>query len=108
MPHDPQMLKGVLSPLLLLLLDRRTDYGYSVVTRLQDAGFDDLNESTVYPALTRMEKAGFLGSELRASTSGPARKYYATTEQGRAECQRMLSAWDDLTHAVQNILKEDL
>lgn len=107
MEHDPQMLKGVLGPLLLLLLDRRTDYGYSVVTRLQGAGLEDLNESTVYPALTRLEKAGFLDSQLRPSSSGPARKYYSTTAAGRKECRRLLGAWQELTVAVANLVEED-
>lgn len=107
MEHDPQMLKGVLAPLLLLLLDRRTDYGYAVVTRLREAGFDDLGEATVYPALTRLEKAGMLASELRPSASGPARKYYTTTPAGRAEYRRLLQAWRELAAAVDMIVKEE-
>ncbi len=106
MPYDPQMLKGVLAPLLLLLLDGQEDYGWSVVTRLQQAGFTDLNEGTVYPALTRLEKTGLLTSTLRLSSSGPARKYYLTTPKGRDEHQRLLAAWADLVHAVDTIIKE--
>ncbi len=107
MTHDPQMLKGILAPLLLLLLDTREDYGYSVVTRLQGAGFTELNEGTVYPALTRLEKAGFLTSSLRPSASGPARKYYSTTPAGRAEHPRLLAAWADLAGAVDTVIKEN-
>lgn len=107
MGYDPQMLKGILAPLLLLLLDRREDYGYAVVTRLHKAGFTDLNEGTVYPALTRLEKTGFLSSTLRPSTSGPARKYYATTDAGRDEYRRLLAAWDELSAAVDTVVKEE-
>lgn len=106
MDHDPQMLKGVLAPLLLHLLDRRTDYGYSIVTRLQEAGLDGLNESTVYPALTRLERTGMLTSELRPSAHGPARKYYSTTDLGRRECQRLLGSWRDLAAAVTTIMED--
>lgn len=106
MTYDPQMLKGILAPLLLLLLDGHEDYGYSVVTRLQAAGFAELTEGTVYPALTRLEKAGFLTSSLRPSASGPARKYYSTTDSGRTEHQRLLAAWTELTQAVDNVVKE--
>ena len=53
MSHDAQMLKGVLSLLLLSLLGQAEGYGYSIVTRLKAAGFEDLAEGTVYPALTR-------------------------------------------------------
>lgn len=101
------MLKGVLTPLLLLLLDHQEDYGYAVVTRLRDAGFADLTEGTVYPALTRLERAGHLTATLRPSSSGPARKYYATTAAGRAEAARLLTAWDALAAAVATIRSED-
>jgi len=107
MPYDPQMLKGVLTPLLLILLDGREDYGWSVVSRLQQAGFTELNEGTVYPALTRLEKTGLLTSTLRPSTSGPARKYYLTTPKGREEHQRLVLAWRDLVHVVDTVIKEN-
>lgn len=41
-PHDPQMIKGVLGLLLLQLLDEGDAYGYGIVTRLQENGFEDL------------------------------------------------------------------
>lgn len=107
MAHDPQMLKGVLSPLLLLLLDRQENYGYAVVTQLHAAGFEELNEGTVYPALTRLEKTGLLASTLRPSSSGPARKYYATTQAGRAEYRRLLESWAELSNAVNAIVQEE-
>ena len=83
--HDPQMLKGVLPLLLLSLLSQEESYGYAVVTRLREAGFPDLAEGTVYPALTRLEGAGHLTSRLVASAAGPARKYYRTTASGLTE-----------------------
>lgn len=54
--HDPQMLKGVLGLVLLQLLDEGDGYGYGIVTRLQEIGFDDLAEGTVYPALGPVTK----------------------------------------------------
>lgn len=100
MTHDAQMLKGVLALLLLSLLSNEEGYGYSIVTRLQDAGFDDLAEGTVYPALTRLEAAGLLDSRLERSTSGPARKYYRTTDLGRAELVTRADSWRTLVAAV--------
>ncbi len=72
--HDSQMLKGVLPLLLLRLVADAEDYGYSVVLRLHELGLDDLNEGTVYPALSRLEARGLLGSRLVPSPAGPARK----------------------------------
>ena len=99
--HDPQMLKGVLGLLLLSVLSTGDSYGYGLVTQLREAGFDDLAEGTVYPALTRLEGAGLLASHLVRSESGPARKYYGLTEAGRAELTARHSAWEHLVSSVQ-------
>ncbi len=58
MPHDPQLLKGVLSALLLRLLADRESYGYELVGRVRELGLDGLAEGTIYPALARLEREG--------------------------------------------------
>ena len=80
--HDPQLLKGVLTLLLLHLLAEQESYGYQVVQRLHLLGLTDVLEGTVYPALSRLEREGRLRSRLVASPSGPARKYYRPTGAG--------------------------
>lgn len=102
--HDPQMIKGVLTLLLLHVLADEDGYGYAVVSRLREAGFSELAEGTVYPALTRLEGAGHLTSYLQRSSSGPARKYYAITDAGRAELERSRASWDQLTAAVRAVV----
>ena len=97
------MLKGVLSLLLLRLLGETDGYGYGIVSRLQEEGFPDLVEGTVYPALTRLEAAGHLDSYLLRSSAGPARKYYRLNDSGRCELTRAEQAWADLTAAVNRI-----
>lgn len=99
------MLKGVLSLLLLRLVGDREDYGYSLVVRLQEAGFAELTEGSVYPALTRLEAGGLLGSRLVKSASGPARKYYSLTSAGRSEFTRALGAWTVLIGNVDEVLQ---
>lgn len=98
--HDPQMLKGVLGLLLLSVLADGDDYGYGLVVRLRESGFDDLAEGTVYPGLTRLEQGGFLESYLLRSRSGPARKYYRITEAGLADLEVRRASWERLLHAV--------
>jgi len=104
--HDPQMLKGVLSLLLLQLCATQEDYGYSLVVRLQQLGFADLAEGTVYPALSRLESQGFLDARLVRSASGPARKYYAVTPAGTAERERARLAWLSLVSSVSSVTQE--
>jgi PadR family transcriptional regulator PadR len=103
--HDPQVLKGILSMLLLHVLREREDYGYSVVVRLHELGFDALAEGTVYPALTRLESRGLLSSRLEQSQSGPARKYYRPTESGLAELDRATGAWTSLRANVDRVMR---
>lgn len=98
--HDPQMLKGVLGLLLLSTLASGDDYGYGLVLRLREAGFDDLAEGTVYPGLTRLEQGGFLESYLLRSRSGPARKYYRITAAGLTELEDRQASWEHLLRAV--------
>ncbi len=105
--YDPQVLKGILSMLLLKLLHDEEDYGYSVVVRLQALGFDALAEGTVYPALTRLEGKGLLSSRLVPSDSGPARKYYRPTAAGAAELTKAAEAWIEMSANVNRAMRLD-
>ncbi len=104
--HDPQMLKGVLSLLLLQLCLAREDYGYALVVRLNQLGFPELSEGTVYPALSRLEAQGLLEAHLVRSSSGPARKYYRATDSGSAELARGRRAWAELVGAVSDVFTQ--
>jgi PadR family transcriptional regulator PadR len=97
---DAQMLKGLVTMLLLHLLKSHEDYGYSLVVRLQEAGLTDMAEGTVYPALARAEAAGHVESSLVQSERGPARKYYRLTESGSVHLTRSLDNWRQLTSVV--------
>lgn len=101
--HDPQLLKGLLSFVLLHLLAEQESYGYEVVSRLRGEGIEVL-EGTVYPALARLEREGRLSSRLVASRSGPARKYYRPTPAGYAELTRGARSWQALTTTVGAVL----
>jgi PadR family transcriptional regulator PadR len=102
--HDPQLLKGVLSVLLLHLLAERESYGYEVVQRLQAAGFADVLEGSVYPALTRLQREGRVDTRLVPSPSGPARKYYRLTDEGRHALEDGTAAWARHVAAVGAVL----
>jgi PadR family transcriptional regulator, regulatory protein PadR len=100
---DPQMLKGLVTLLLLHLVAEREDYGYALVVRMREAGFGDMAEGTVYPALARLEQAGRLDAYLVPSEKGPARKYYRLTPAGAIELDRTRAAWTHLTGLVSGL-----
>lgn len=102
---DPQMLKGLLTLLLLTLLAERDDYGYSLVERLRAGGLGEVAEGTVYPALARVERSGLVATYHVPSDRGPARKYYRLSEAGRDELRARVDAWHHLTHVVEHFTK---
>lgn len=106
-PTDPQMLKGLITLLLLRLVGDRDDYGYALVVRLREAGLIDIAEGTVYPALARCERAGWIDAYLVPSERGPARKYYRLTAAGDAELTRSLDSWHHLTSLVARITSKE-
>jgi len=102
--HDPQLLKGVLSLLLLHLLAERESYGYEVVQRLHAIGLADVLEGTVYPALARLEREGRVTARLVSSNSGPARKYYRPTPAGYEALATGTANWSSLVEIVGSLL----
>ena len=91
--HDPQLLKGVLSLLLLQMLAQRESYGYELVQRLHEIGLSDISDGTVYPALGRLERESRVSARLVSSHSGPARKYYRPTVTGYATLAEGVTGW---------------
>jgi PadR family transcriptional regulator PadR len=106
--HDPQLLKGVLSLLLLHLLAEQESYGYEIVQRLQSEGLTDVLEGTVYPALARLEREGRVAARLISSSSGPARKYYRPTAGGYAALAGGTAIWARQNEIVSTILTRPL
>jgi PadR family transcriptional regulator PadR len=102
--HDPQLLKGVLSLLLLRLLAEQESYGYEVVKRLHELGLTDVLEGTVYPALARLEREQHITSRLVPSNAGPARKYYRPTTAGYAALADGTAQWHALVATVDRQL----
>jgi PadR family transcriptional regulator, regulatory protein PadR len=102
--HDPQLLKGVLSLVLLHLLAERESYGYEVVQRLHDLGLEEIAPGTVYPALARLERERRLTARLVASEEGPARKYYRPTPAGYEALATGTVQWSALVDLVSGQL----
>ncbi|MEP7111796.1 MAG: PadR family transcriptional regulator [Ilumatobacteraceae bacterium] len=102
--QDPQLLKGVLSLLLLQLLAERESYGYELVQRLHEIGMSDILEGTVYPALARLEREGRVRARLVSSNAGPARKYYRPTPAGYDALSVGIDNWLSLADVVGSVL----
>ena len=60
-----QMLKGTLEGCILKIISRQETYGYEISQQLQQYGFADISEGTIYPLLLRLEKSGLITAEYR-------------------------------------------
>ena len=98
-----QMLKGTLEGCILKVISEKETYGYEISQQLQQYGFGEIAEGTVYPLLLRLEKNGLISGTSRQSEKGPNRKYFSITEQGAAELKNFLQNWKALEYAVNSL-----
>ena len=101
-----QMRKGLLELCIVNLLAQGELYGYDLVKRLSSVQGLVITEGTVYPLLARLKKAGLVESRLVESSTGPARKYYALSREGRRMRKAMNAYWGDLTEGVSGLLED--
>lgn len=102
-----QLLKGFLDGCVLAVIENQTVYGYELSRKLQQAGLPDVPEGTIYPVLLRLQKQGWIVSEMRPSESGPNRKYYSITSSGQEALRLIRHEWNLLAVPLAYLLKED-
>ena len=95
-----QMRKGVLEYCILSILQNREAYPSDIIDELKTAKLIVV-EGTLYPLLTRLKNAGLLSYRWEESTSGPPRKYYTLTENGKVFLAELDKTWDQLSSAVK-------
>jgi DNA-binding PadR family transcriptional regulator len=101
-----EALKGHLELILLASLQSSPAYGYALIQQLRERtqGNVDLTEGTVYPALHRLEAAGFLESRT-VTVLSRNRRLYAITASGEAELERLRREWTQFVGGIQNLLE---
>ncbi|MBN2796337.1 MAG: PadR family transcriptional regulator [Clostridia bacterium] len=100
-----QMLKGLLEGCILEIISEGETYGYEITEKLNQLGFVDLNEGTVYPVLMRLEKKGYVKTETKKSALGPKRKYFYMNTQGEMFLDDFKREWESLKSTMENIFK---
>jgi DNA-binding PadR family transcriptional regulator len=100
------LLSGQIDMLLLSLVARGPAHGYAIIAQLRDRsrGVFDLPEGTVYPALYRLEAAGFVESDAE-QVSGRVRRTYRVTRAGRAALKERETSWRELVRGVDAVLR---
>jgi PadR family transcriptional regulator PadR len=81
---------------------REEHYGYTLRTALERKGLE-MEESTLYPLLRRLETQGLLVSEWREEEKRKKR-FYRLSAEGRETLTRLLAEWNGINDAVQSIV----
>jgi transcriptional regulator len=104
----PDSLQGALDLLVLKLLSRRPRlHGYAIMSAIKDTSGEVLRaeEGSLYPALHRMEEAGWIRAEWIAKDNGRRARLYELTAAGKRQLATEESRWQAVTSAVNRVLR---
>lgn len=101
---NAQLLKGVLEGCVLAIIAKGETYGYEIIGELENAGFEDIGDGTLYPVLTRLDKNKLIQCRRARSPLGPVRKYYTVTEEGEACLTDFKERYRAITASAASIL----
>ena len=106
-PTRSPLLQGTLDLLVLKTLARGPRHGYAIARWIEDATDDALRieEGSLYPALYRMERRGWIEAAWGKSEIGQRIKVYSLTTGGRAQLRAESKEWTHFTTAVAKIME---
>lgn len=101
------LLRGTLEMLILRSLEDGPRHGYGVTERLQEVSDEVLtvDEGSLYPALYRMQRRGWLTSKWGRSDNNRKARFYSLTRKGRKHLERAAESWTRFSKAVTKAMK---
>ena len=106
MENITEMLKGVLEGCVLEIISKEETYGYEITKRLNELGFTDVVDGTVYTILVRLEKNKLVETTKKKSDMGPPRKFFTLNDAGCEELRKFWDKWEFVSTKI-NQLKEE-
>ncbi len=102
-----ELLQGTLEMLVLKTLSLEPMHGWGLSFRLRQISGEvfDVNQGSLYPALQRMLRRGWVRSEWRASENNRRARYYELTRDGRRQLEAQVAEWDRSSRAVNRVLR---
>ena len=97
-----ELRRGTLSIAVLSQLNKE-EYGYSLLKALSDKGLD-VDQSTLYPLLRRLESQGLLQSDWRIVDEARPRRYYVISSQGKTVLNQLKLEWSTMVATMQKML----
>ena len=107
MSEQLDLLQGTLDLLILRTLDLEANHGWGIAQRIQQVSGEVLQvgQGSLYPALHRLERRGWISSDWRASESNRRAKYYELTRAGRRQLEKEMAEWRKLSGAIALVLE---
>jgi len=101
-----ELSRGTMELAVLALISARKRYGYDLLTSLASAsdGSIAIKEGSLYPALHRMEDAGYISASWEAEGRASPRKYYSITKDGKARLETLRTEWQRLATGLERLL----
>lgn len=100
-----QFRKGLVELCIMAALREEEAYGYQIVEQLGQVAGLEVTESTVYPVLARLARDRCVTVRTAASPSGPPRRYYRLSAEGRKRLQEMIGHWQAIQHSVNQLIQ---
>jgi DNA-binding PadR family transcriptional regulator len=97
-----ELRRGTLSIAVLSQLSKE-EYGYSLLKALSDLGLD-VDQSTLYPLLRRLESQGLLQSDWRIVDDARPRRYYVISAQGKTVLAKLKKEWSAMAETMNQML----
>ncbi|HYU77671.1 MAG TPA: PadR family transcriptional regulator [Vicinamibacterales bacterium] len=103
------LLQGTLDLLILKTLALGAMHGWGIAQRIQQMSEDVLrvNQGSLYPALHRLEAAGWIVAEWGASENNRQAKFYRLTKTGQRQLREETELWEQMAGAVARVLKAE-
>jgi transcriptional regulator len=102
-----EVLQGTLEMLALKLLALEPMHGWGLSIRLRDISRDvfDVNQGSLYPALQRMKRRGWITAEWRSSDNNRRARFYSITSEGEKQLAAEVEEWQRTSGAVNRVLR---
>jgi transcriptional regulator len=101
-------LRGSLDLLVLKTLSLTPMHGWGISLRIQQIskGILEVNQGSLYPALQRLEKSGYIGSDWGTTDNNRRARYYRITAAGRRALGQELESWRRFSAGLEAVLRE--
>ncbi len=106
-PDRSDVLQGTLDMLVLKLLTAEPNHGWGLSMQLRELSREvfDVNQGSLYPALQRMMRRGWVRSRWRITDNNRRARYYEITAEGHRQLEASITDWQRTSGAVNRVLR---